>query len=78
MESQPQRRRRPEQGSPVGEALVWASRVMAIGITMFLPGVVGGWLDDRFGLGWLGPAGLVLGFAAALAALVQLASKPVK
>ena len=63
---------RDPRGSPIGEALAWASRIMAIGLVMFLPGVAGGWLDDRLGTGWIGPAGFVLGFTAALAAIASL------
>lgn len=63
---------RGTRGSPVGEALAWAARIMAIGLVMFLPGVAGGWLDDRFGSGWIGPAGFVLGFVASLAWLASL------
>jgi len=58
----------------VGEALVWSSRITAIGIAMFLPGVAGGWLDERLGLRWLGPAGFVVGFAAALFWLTRVAA----
>jgi hypothetical protein len=58
--------------SPIGEAFVWASRIMSIGLTMFVPGVIGGWLDDRFGLTFLGPIGLLLGFGTAIFWLVQL------
>jgi hypothetical protein len=43
---------------------------------MFLPGVIGGWLDDRFGLRLLGPAGFLLGFAAAIYWLTQIGNKP--
>ena len=57
---------------PIGEALGWASRAMAIGVAMFLPGVGGSWLDARFGTTFLGPAGFVLGFATTLYWLVQL------
>lgn len=64
------------RGSPVGEAIVWSSRITAIGIAMFLPGVAGGWLDERFGLRMLGPAGFMLGFAAALYWLTRIASRP--
>jgi hypothetical protein len=67
--------RRPETSSPMGEALVWASRIMAIGLAMFLPGVIGGWIDSRFGLRFFGPAGFVLGLAAALAWLVQIGNR---
>jgi hypothetical protein len=65
---------RPPSGSPIGEALAWASRIIAIGLVMFLPGVAGGRLDDRLGTAWLGPAGFVLGFAVALAWLARLGS----
>jgi hypothetical protein len=58
--------------SPIGDALVWSSRIIAIGLFMFLPGVAGGWLDARLGLRFLGPAGFILGFTVALAWLVQI------
>ena len=66
---------RQSQRSPVGDALVWASRIMAVGLLMFLPAVAGGWLDARFGTGFLAPAGLVLGVVAGLVWLVQLSGK---
>lgn len=59
--------------SPVGEAMAWVSRIMAIGLTMFLPGVAGGWLDERMGTRFLGPSGLVLGLGAAILWLSRLA-----
>ena len=64
-----------DQGSPVGEAMAWASRIIAIGITMFLPAVAGNWLDSRLGTGFLGMAGLVLGFVLGLTWLVQLSRR---
>ncbi|NDC63328.1 MAG: hypothetical protein EBZ59_04920 [Planctomycetia bacterium] len=63
---------RPPDTSPIGDALVWSSRIIAIGLFMFLPGVAGGWFDARLGTGFLGPAGFLLGFSAALAWLVQI------
>jgi len=63
---------RQRQGSPIGEAVVWVSRITAIGLAMFLPGVAGGWLDSRLGTRFLGLAGLALGFSVAIAWLVQL------
>jgi hypothetical protein len=62
--------------SAIGTALAWVSRVTAIGLAMFLPGVAGGWLDARLGTRFLAPVGLVLGFAAGLAWLVQLTASP--
>ncbi len=58
--------------SPVGEAFAWASRILAIGLAMFLPGVGGNWLDSRLGTRFLGPVGLIFGFTAALVWLVQI------
>ena len=63
---------RSPQGSPLGEAVVWVSRITAIGLAMFLPAVAGSWLDARLGTGVLGLLGLVIGFAAAISWLVQL------
>ena len=58
--------------SPIGEAFTWVARIIAIGLTMFLPGVAGGWIDERLGSRWIGPAGFVLGFAVAIGALAAL------
>jgi len=70
----PSQPRRPS-GSPVGEAMVWVSRIIAIGLSMFLPGLAGGWLDARLGLSFLGPLGFVLGFAAGLFQLVAISRR---
>lgn len=58
--------------SPIGEALGWVSRIMAIGLTMFLPGVAGNWLDARLGTSFLGPLGLAAGFSVAILSLARL------
>jgi len=63
------------QRSPVGEALVWASRIMAVGVVMFLPAVAGTRLDSFLGTGFLGLVGLVLGFVAGIGWLVQLGKR---
>ena len=67
--------RQQQTGSSVGEALAWASRIIAIGLAMFLPAVAGNWLDTRLGSRFLGPAGLVLGFILGLTWLVQLGGR---
>jgi hypothetical protein len=61
--------------SPVGEAMVWVSRIIAIGLSMFLPGVAGGWLDARLGTRFLGPLGFVVGLGTALWSLSRLPSR---
>ena len=58
--------------SPIGDALAWAARIMAIGIEMFVPGVIGTWLDQRYELGVLGPACFLLGLSASLIWLVKI------
>jgi len=65
---------REKPGSTFGDALSWASQIIAVGVAMFVPAVAGGWLDSRLGTAVLGPVGLVLGFAAGLAWLVRLTS----
>ena len=57
---------------PLDDAFAWASRILAIGLAMFLPGVGGNWLDSRLGTRFLGPVGLIFGFTAALVWLVQI------
>ncbi len=64
-----------DQDSPVGEAMAWASRIIAVGIAVFLPAVAGNWLDSRLGTEFLGMAGLVLGFVLGLTWLVQLSRR---
>ncbi|MFZ4638681.1 MAG: hypothetical protein ACOYMC_14835 [Pirellulales bacterium] len=66
------------RNSPIGEAMVWVSRVMAIGLTMFLPGVAGGWLDTRLGTRFLGPAGFVIGLGLAISWLTHLTGPPTR
>ncbi|MEO1991713.1 MAG: hypothetical protein ABGW78_07265 [Pirellulales bacterium] len=61
--------------SPVGDAIAWASRIMAIGFVMFLPSVAGKWLDDRFDMSFLGATGLILGFIVGLIWLIQLSKQ---
>lgn len=66
---------RGKQSAAMGEALGWASRIMAVGVAMFLPAVAGGFLDARLGTGYLGPVGLGIGFVAGLTWLVRMASR---
>jgi hypothetical protein len=61
--------------SPIGEAMAWVSRIIAIGLTMFLPGVAGSWLDVQLGTRFIGPAGFALGLGTALLWLIQLGNR---
>ena len=60
------------RSSPVGEAMVWVSRITAIGLAMFLPGVAGGWADERLGTRFLGPLGFAVGLGSAIFWLSRL------
>lgn len=66
--------RQDSDASPIGEAMGWVSRIMAVGLTMFLPGVAGGWLDARFGTSFLGPLGIAAGLGVALLWLTKIAA----
>lgn len=46
-----------------------------MGCVMFLPAVAGRWLDARAGSGFFAPLGLVVGFVAGLAWIVQLSRR---
>jgi hypothetical protein len=65
----------PATRSPVGDAFAWASRIIAVGMVMFLPAVLGTWIDGRLATRFVGPTGLVLGFVTGLAWLVRI-SRP--
>ena len=54
---------------------MWVSRITAIGLAMFLPGVAGGWLDDRLGTRFIGPLGFALGLGSAIFWLACLANR---
>lgn len=64
-----------QRRSPVGEAFSWASRIIAVGLAMFLPAVVGRWLDDRLGTSFLAITGLAVGFTAGLTWLIQMTAR---
>ena len=53
----------------------WSSRVTSISLEMVLPGVVGYWIDQRTGTGFLFLVlGTVLGFSVGMWSLVKLAN----
>ena len=58
--------------SPLGLALQWVGRIVAIGLLMVLPIVGGNALDRLWGTEFLGIVGMVLGFAAGLGSLLAM------
>ena len=39
----------PDGRSAVAQAMDWATRIMAVSMEMVLPGLIGYWLDTKFG-----------------------------
>jgi F0F1-type ATP synthase assembly protein I len=70
----------PENGrSSIAVAYIWAWRVIAISLEMVIPGLVGYWIDTQLGtkaLFMIG--GFVLGMAASIVHLIQIARGPSK
>ena len=56
----------------IGEAMGWASRIMAIALLMVLPVVGGMWLDARLGTGFLALLGILIGLPLGLWQLSRL------
>jgi len=55
---------------PLGEAMVWVARIMAVALVMILPGLAGHWLDQRLGTRFLVLAGFALGITAGVYHLI--------
>lgn len=53
----------------------WLSRTIAIVVVMVVPGVLGSWLDARWGTQFAQPIGFGLGMLVATTCLVVLAQK---
>lgn len=51
----------PDSPSPTALGFAWAYRILAVAAEMVLPGVLGGWLDGRWGTHYLALAGFGLG-----------------
>ena len=63
----------PREPHPIAEAVRGVGILTTIGLEMALPGLIGHWLDRRFGLRFLAFVGLALGFAIGLLSLVKIA-----
>lgn len=62
--------------SPVSEAMVWVSRILAVAAMMVLPGLAGQWLDKRWGTGFLGLVGFAFGMVSGIAYLLTMTKLP--
>jgi hypothetical protein len=55
---------------PMAAAMQWVARIFATALMMFLPGLGGHWLDNRWGTRFLGLAGFVIGLIGGVAYLI--------
>jgi hypothetical protein len=53
-------------------AFEWVGRVLAVALTMVLPGIGGSWLDRRWGTNYLALLGFAIGLAAGLMELMVM------
>lgn len=56
--------------NPIALAYKWVARVFAVVVMMFVPGLAGKWLDERWGTGFLAMAGFGLGLVGGMAYLI--------
>ncbi len=61
-----------DKPSPAAEALEWVSRIFAVSLMMFLPGLGGQWLDKQFGTSFLTLVGFVFGLTVGVWYLLTL------
>lgn len=55
---------------PIAIAMQWVARIFAAALMMSLPGLGGQWLDQRWGTGFVGPTGFVVGLIGGMAYLI--------
>lgn len=53
-------------------AMEWVSRILAVVVVMIGPGLLGGWLDRRWGTGFLTLLGFALGLSVGTAYLLVI------
>ena len=56
---------------PMGVAMQWVARIFAAAMMMILPGLGGLWLDDRFGVGFIGLIGFGFGLVGGMIYLIS-------
>jgi len=61
-----------QRRSPIAIGMEWVARIFAVSLLMFLPGVAGQWLDERFGTSILALLGFGFGLVAGMTALLVM------
>ena len=62
----------PQSPHPMGRAMNWVSRILAVVGVMVLPGLGGQWLDERWGTKFLALIGFALGMVFSITYLLAL------
>ena len=57
---------------PMALALEWVSRILVVTVEMVGPGLLGQWLDDRWGVSFLGLLGFAIGIPLGLVHLLVM------
>ena len=61
-----------KQPHPMAVTIQWVAKITTVALEMFLPAVLGGYLDRRFGTGYLALVGLVFGVVLGIWHLLQM------
>lgn len=62
----------PDDRPPMVEAMSWVSRVTTVTMEIVLPGLLGGWLDRRWGTKFLALVGFGLGLVCGIQHLLVM------
>jgi hypothetical protein len=61
-----------QERPPIAVALEWVSKVTTVALEMVVPGVLGSWLDRRWGTSYLTLVGLAIGVSVGIWHLLVL------
>jgi len=62
----------PNPPQPMAVAMEWVAKITTVALEMFLPAVLGGYLDHRWGTSFLSLIGLVAGVTFGIWHLIQM------
>jgi hypothetical protein len=65
----------PRASHPLALAFEWVSKITTVALEMVLPGILGQWLDQRWGTQFLGFAGFALGMTVGMWHLLRMVSR---
>lgn len=63
----------PPGRPPLAIAVEWVAKITTVALEMVIPGVIGQWLDNRWGTQFLGFVGFALGLVVGMWHLLVLA-----